>query len=175
MITSPASAYCRSLLLGLLVLLGNGLGATASAEESDKASAFISAALSNSQQQLARAQQAIRYGKTLAVRDQAQGVLDQHGALLRDLQTLAQKKGAPAQSDAPLKPENSQAPLGASERFDHDYAVAQLQASKQAVTAFERMSKDDADTDLQGFARLWLPMLYHQRELADQLVASQAP
>ena len=95
MIISPASAYCRSLLLGLLVLLGNGLAATASAEESDKASAFISAALSNSQQQLARAQQAIRYGKTLAVRDQAQGVLDQHGALLRDLQTLAQKKGAP--------------------------------------------------------------------------------
>ncbi|MBD9677826.1 hypothetical protein IB274_14025 [Pseudomonas sp. PDM18] len=49
-------------------------------------------------------------------------------------------------------------------RFDHDYAVGQQQSSKE-----------DANSDLQRFARLWLPMLYHQRELADQLVASQAP
>lgn len=160
----------RCLLLGLALLAGSSFAAG-----KVDPSAFLSEALSNSQQQLARAQQAIRYGKSLAVRDQAQGVLDEHSAMLRDLQTLAQKKDVPAQGDAPLKPENSQAPLSASERFDHDYAVAQLKSSKQAVASFERMSRDATDPDLQGFARLWLPMLYHQRELADQLVASQAP
>lgn len=170
MTTPVASSLLRGLLLGLAVLAGSTF-ADSKADES----AFISDALTNSQQQLARAQQALRYGKTLAVRDQAQGVLDEHSAMLRDLQTLAQKKGVPAQSDAPLKPENSQAPLTASERFDHDYAVAQLQSCKEAVHAFDRMSKEGTDADLQGFARLWLPMLYHQRELADQLVASQAP
>ena len=162
--------YLRYLLLSLALLANASF-----AEDQTAQSAFISAALTNSQQQLARAQQAIRYGTSLAVRDQAQGVLDEHSAMLRDLQTLAQKKGVPAQSDAPLKPENSQAPLAASERFDHDYAVAQLKACKEAVASFDRVSKDNSDTDLQGFARLWLPMLYHQRELADQLVASQAP
>ncbi|MBD9500921.1 DUF4142 domain-containing protein [Pseudomonas sp. BGr12] len=170
MSTPLASSFLRWLLLSFAVLAGSSF-----AEGKDDESAFISAALTNSQQQLARAQQAIRYGKTLAVRDQAQGVLDEHSAMLRDLQTLAQKKGVPAQSDAPLKPENSQAPLTASERFDHDYAVAQLRSSKEAVSSFDRMSKEAADADLQGFARIWLPMLYHQRELADQLVASQAP
>ncbi|QEY71669.1 DUF4142 domain-containing protein [Pseudomonas denitrificans (nom. rej.)] len=170
MSTPLASSFLRWLLLSFAVLAGSSF-----AEGKADESAFISAALTNSQQQLARAQQAIRYGKTLAVRDQAQGVLDEHSAMLRDLQTLAQKKGVPAQSDAPLKPENSQAPLTASDRFDHDYAVAQLRSSKEAVTSFDRMSKEAADSDLQGFARLWLPMLYHQRELADQLVASQAP
>ncbi|MBD9579103.1 DUF4142 domain-containing protein [Pseudomonas sp. PDM23] len=166
MSTPLASSFLRWLLLSFAVLAGSSF-----AEGKDDESAFISAALTNSQQQLARAQQAIRYGKTLAVRDQAQGVLDEHSAM----QTLAQKKGVPAQSDAPLKPENSQAPLTASERFDHDYAVAQLRSSKEAVSSFDRMSKEAADADLQGFARIWLPMLYHQRELADQLVASQAP
>lgn len=165
-----SSSPLRWLLLGLTVLCSNSF-----ADSEADASAFISDALINSQQQLARAQQAIRYGKTLAVRDQAQGVLDEHSAMLRDLQTLAQKKGVPARSDAPLKPENSQAPLTASERFDHDYAVAQLQSSKEAVTSFDRRSRDGSDSDLQGFVRQWLPMLYHQRELADQLVASQAP
>lgn len=168
--TTPVSRLMPCLLLGLSLLAGASF-----AEGRPAASAFISAALTNSQQQLARAQQAIRYGRTLAVRDQAQGILDEHSTMLRDLQTLAQKKGVPAQGDAPLKPENSQAPLSASERFDHDYAVAQLKSSQEAVASFDRMSKDATDPDLQGFARLWLPMLYHQRELADQLVASQAP
>jgi predicted outer membrane protein len=175
MTTPPVNPGLRSLLLGLALLVAGSFTGSTLADARTDESAFISAALSNSQEQLARAQQALRYGKTLAVRDQAQGVLDEHTAMLRDLQTLAQKKGVPARSDAPLKPENSQAPLSASERFDHDYAVAQQQSSKAAVKAFDRMSKDDTDADLQGFARLWLPMLYHQRELADQLVASQAP
>ncbi|MCG8906937.1 DUF4142 domain-containing protein [Pseudomonas sp. DP-17] len=164
------STLLGPLLLGLLLF-----GSATPAQEPSSESAFISEALRNSQQQLARAQQAIRYGKTLAVRDQAQGVLDEHSNLLRDLQTLAQKKGVPAQADAPLKQQGTQAQLAESERFDHDYAVAQLEASKAAVEAFDRMSRRNADPDLQGFARLWLPMLYHQRELADQLVASQAP
>ncbi|MFV3415170.1 DUF4142 domain-containing protein [Pseudomonas nitroreducens] len=167
---SRLSTLLGPLLLGLLLF-----GSATPAQEPSSESAFISEALRNSQQQLARAQQAIRYGKTLAVRDQAQGVLDEHSNLLRDLQTLAQKKGVPAQADAPLKQQGTQAQLAGSERFDHDYAVAQLEASKAAVEAFDRMSRRSADPDLQGFARLWLPMLYHQRELADQLVASQAP
>lgn len=166
---TPANLwFTRSLALALLLL-----GGTSYANDNSD-STFISAALRNSQQQLARAQQAIHYGKTLAVRDQAQGVLDEHSTLLRELQALAQKKGLPAQSDAPLKPQASQDQLRTSERFDHDYAAEQLKASKAALESFERMSQDGSDPDLQGFARQWLPMLYHQREIADQLLASQA-
>jgi len=166
------AALLRICLLGSVLLCG-----MAQADETNSESTFISDALNNSQEQLARAQQAIRHGHTLAVRDQAQGVLDEHSTLLRDLQTLAQKKGLPARSDAPLKQATGQAPsqLDNSERFDHDYAQAQLKSSQAAVAAFDRMSKQNEDADLQRFARLWLPMLYHQREIADQLVASQTP
>ncbi|MCJ1886992.1 DUF4142 domain-containing protein [Pseudomonas sp. LA21] len=162
---------------GALLLAALLPGETRAAEAQDDSASFVNEALSNSQEQIGRARQALRYGHTLAVRDQAQGVLDEHGMLLYDLRALAQKEGLPAKADMTLEQESGQAQrnLSDSARFDHDYAQAQLKACREAVKAFEAMSRSDDDPTLRDFARLWLPRLYHQREIADQLLAAQTP
>ncbi|MCP8466242.1 DUF4142 domain-containing protein [Pseudomonas sp. ZM23] len=178
MSTRPISAYFRALsIAGAAVLGGLLLSDMTPADERSAANGFIAETMSNSQQQIARARQALLHGHTLAVRDQAQGVLDEHGKMLAELKALAEKHGLQVSSEPAQKQQSdqAQADLASSQRFDRDYAEAQLKASRAAVESFDRMSKRTDDPELQGFARLWLPMLYHQREIADQLVASQKP
>lgn len=177
-ITRPTSPLTLVLaVVGAVLLTALALGESRAAEPREASATFLNDALSNSQEQIGRARQALRYGHTVAIRDQAQGVVDEHGMLLHDLKALARKERLPAKADMTLAQESGQeaSRLSSSERFDHDYAQAQLKACREGIKAFEAMSRSDSDPPLRDFARLWLPRLYHQREIAEQLLAAQTP
>lgn len=164
-----AARPLRLLLCACLCLVGQA-GATPS---NDNQKDFVSQALANSAQQLARARIAFAQGGSQAVRDQAQGVIDQHQRLHRDLQVLARKQGLLGPATEPAA--QSEGELQASPHFGHDYAVAQLASSRDAVDLFERQARDASNPDLQKFAKAWLPQLYHLREIVQQLADAQAP
>lgn len=153
------------------------IGLAHAAPASEPHATFVASALANSQQQLARARLALDHGHTTAVRDQAQGLIDQHQRLQEDLRILARKKGLLPPRDETREAHATQAreQLANSQRFDRDYAEAQLASSRQAVELFDRLADDGSDAELQRFAQHWQPQLYHQREIAQQLVDGEKP
>lgn len=167
------AARISLLLFACLCCIGLASAAPAGAPHAS----FVASALANSQQQLARARLALDHGHTTAVRDQAQGLIDQHQRLQDDLQTLGRKKGLlpPRDEAGEARATQARRQLADSQRFDRDYAEAQLASSRQAVELFDHQANDASDAELQRFARHWQPQLYHQREIAQQLLDGEKP
>ncbi|MCY1277348.1 hypothetical protein D3C76_525130 [compost metagenome] len=165
---AASALFCLGLLLAPALPTG--------AAEPVSPRAFIEESLGTGLTVIDSARLALHKGESNGVRVYAKRVIDEHGRLDAELQTLAKEKGIEIaitdglQADAAARA----ALLEQSDHFDLTFAEQQLYIHKQAVTLFEQVARDSQDAELRDFARTRLPLLEHHRDMAEQLVKGRA-
>ncbi|KAF1068147.1 MAG: hypothetical protein GAK45_01460 [Pseudomonas citronellolis] len=139
--------------------------------------AYVDATLASSRAQVAAAQLALKKGQRPALKTFAQMIVDEHAALDKEVQALAQKQKLQVSDSATLSrmAQAQQKRLERSEQFDTDYAQAQAVATKSLAASVQDFANDSlAEPGLKELSQSWAPRLLHQQEAAQQLLDSKA-
>jgi putative membrane protein len=149
----------------------NGQSVSTSADGKLAPQTFVDQAASAGMLEVKSSQLALSKGVGQKVRDFAQQMIDDHQKAGDELKQLAQKKGWTVKPDLAADDQKQLDKLQGytGEDFSRQYVKMQAKAHDEAVSLFDRGSRDLQDADLKQFAQKYLPTLQHHQQMANDL------
>ncbi len=170
-----------AMLMVLMCLVGTGPVCAASSSDSTKASgpstvskddiAFFESAAQTGMTEVQAAAIASSRALGADTKSFASAMATDHTANNEALKALAMRKGVSLPTQLDKTHQGLLADLQKEEptRFDAAYAKDMTTGHKDAITLFEKTSKDSKDADIREFAKSTLPTLQHHLEMAKHL------
>lgn len=163
----------RVAALFLAGALGFGGALSVARAAADKAdTAFVTKAAASGMLEVQASQVAITRASNPDVRAFAQRMVKDHTTVGDELKQLADRKGIPVPESLPAGERAKVDQLNALEgaKYDRTYAdEVGTQAHKEAVSLFDKASKDAKDPDIRAFFAHNLPALREHLQMAEQL------
>jgi putative membrane protein len=135
---------------------------------------FMTEAAENEHAEIQVAGTALRRASNVQVRSVAQAMLQDHGRLQQELQTLAAAKTMPlpGESSPPQRGLIDTLQHVDDAAFDRHCAQMMVVSHQRAILLFRQAARDGEDADLRAWAKNSLPVLEHHLQMARYLKAA---
>lgn len=155
-----------------LVAAACGLGAVMTASAAESAKSFLKDAADDSRAEVQMSQLALQKAQRPEVKQFAQRMVDDHTALNKQIEALAQKKNIKLSDSLPLTKKASYEKLShTNDNFDKDFMDKNVSDHQDDFKKFSEEAKSGDDPDVKAFASEVLPKFQEHLKLAKDLQA----
>jgi putative membrane protein len=162
------SFICSSLLALLPVSLLAQAPAGANVNGPDRTFAIMTAETDLAEIQMGNL--ALQKSSSQPVKTIAQKLIDDHTKSSTALKQIAQAKGLPlpAETDSKHKAIATKLEGESGEQFDQDFLAANKADHHRVIAAFKKEAKNGKDTEIQGFAKEFLPAIEEHTKMIEE-------